>query len=102
MSATVFSDSTLVLIGHGSTVNVTSAAPMYQHAAELRRREIFSEVREAFWKQDPGIRAVMGSLNTARVFAVPLFVSEGYFTEEIIPRELGLLGEQQESKPGDF
>ena len=26
-----------------------------------------------------------------RVFVVPLFISEGYFTEEVIPRELGLL-----------
>jgi sirohydrochlorin cobaltochelatase len=27
---------------------------------------------------------------TPRVFIVPLFISEGYFTEEVIPRELGL------------
>jgi sirohydrochlorin cobaltochelatase len=26
------------------------------------------------------------------VYVVPLFISEGYFTEEVIPRELGLDG----------
>ena len=26
-----------------------------------------------------------------RVFIVPLFISEGYFTEEVIPREFGFV-----------
>jgi sirohydrochlorin cobaltochelatase len=93
MSVEDFSDSTLVLIGHGSTVNTASAAPTYQHAAELRRRGLFGRVVEAFWKQEPAIRAVMSGVTAPRVFAVPLFISEGYFTQEIIPRELGLLGQ---------
>jgi sirohydrochlorin cobaltochelatase len=37
-----------VVLGHGSTQNDSSAAPVYQHAAELRRRKIFAAVREAF------------------------------------------------------
>jgi sirohydrochlorin cobaltochelatase len=85
-----FSDATLLLIGHGSTVNTESAGPVYQHAAELRRRQLFDQVREGFWKQEPGIRTVLSELRSKCVFAVPLFISEGYFTEEIIPRELGL------------
>ena len=87
---TGFSDAALVLIGHGTTVNRESAAPVYQHATALRARHLFAEVREAFWKQEPGIRAVLSSITARRIFAVPLFVSEGYFTEEKIPAELGL------------
>jgi sirohydrochlorin cobaltochelatase len=30
-----------------------------------------------------------------RVFVVPLFISEGYFTEQVIPRELGLCGNDE-------
>jgi sirohydrochlorin cobaltochelatase len=84
-----FSDAALVLIGHGSTLNADSAAPTCQHADELRRRKIFGEVREAFWKQEPYIWQVLRGVFAKRVFCVPLFISEGYFTEEVIPRELG-------------
>ena len=84
-----FSQAALVLLGHGSTKNVDSSAPVFQHAAELRRRNIFSEVREAFWKQEPQIQTVLPTLTAPRVFIVPLFISEGYFSENVIPQALG-------------
>jgi sirohydrochlorin cobaltochelatase len=84
-----FSEAALVVLGHGTTQNDGSAAPVYQHAAELRRRKIFAEVREAFWKQEPQIKMVLPEISAARVFIVPLFISEGYFSDEVIPRELG-------------
>jgi sirohydrochlorin cobaltochelatase len=85
-----YKDAALVLVGHGSTLNAESSAPTYQHADELRSRGIFGQVLECFWKLEPAICAVLRGVWTPRVFVVPLFVSEGYFTEEIIPRELGL------------
>jgi sirohydrochlorin cobaltochelatase len=84
-----FSDATLVLVGHGSTINAESSAPTYQHADELRRRGLFAQVLEAFWKLEPSLAGVLRGAFTPRVFVVPLFISEGYFTEEVIPRELG-------------
>lgn len=90
MSPDNFSDAALVLVGHGSTLNADSAAPTYQHADELRRRGIFGQVLECFWKLEPGICGVLRGVFGPRVFIVPLFISEGYFTEEVIPRELGL------------
>ena len=84
-----FSDAALVVLGHGTTQNENSAAPVYQHAAELRRRKIFAEVREAFWKQEPQIKKVLPEISAPRVFIAPLFISEGYFSNEVIPRELG-------------
>jgi sirohydrochlorin cobaltochelatase len=84
-----FSDAALVVLGHGTTLNDQSAAPVIQHAAELRRRGIFAEVREAFWKQEPLVKMVLSDLAAPRVFIVPLFISEGYFSTEIIPPELG-------------
>jgi len=84
-----FSDAALVIVGHGSTINAESSAPTYQHADELRRRGEFAQVLEAFWKLEPGLAAVLRGAFTSRVFVVPLFISAGYFTEEVIPRELG-------------
>jgi sirohydrochlorin cobaltochelatase len=87
-----FSDAALVLVGHGSTVNADSAAPARQHADELRRRGIFAQVREAFWKEEPYVWQVLRGVFAPRVFIVPLFISAGYFTEEVLPRELGFCG----------
>jgi sirohydrochlorin cobaltochelatase len=84
------SDAALVLAGHGSISNADAAAPLFQHAAQLRRRRLFAQVREAFWKQEPYIWQVLRGVFAPRVFIVPFFISEGYFTRQIIPRELGL------------
>ncbi len=78
-----------MVLGHGTEQNANSAAPVYQHAAELRRRKIFAGVREAFWKQEPQIKNVLSEISAPRVFIAPLFISEGYFSSQIIPRELG-------------
>ena len=94
-----FSDAALVLVGHGSTVNADSAAPACQHADELRRRNIFAQVRETFWKQEPCLARVLRGIFAPRVFIVPLFISDGYFTGEVIPRELGFCAKGETNFP---
>jgi len=94
-----FSDAALVLVGHGSTLNADSAAPTYQHADELRRRNLFAQVLECFWKLEPSICGALRGVFARRVFVVPLFISEGYFTEEVIPRELSLRRNDQPDFP---
>jgi sirohydrochlorin cobaltochelatase len=87
-----FSNAVLVVLGHGTALNENSAAPVRQHVAELRRRRLFREVREAFWKQDPQIKNVLAEISSQgvrRVFIAPLFISEGYFAGQVIPHELG-------------
>src|SRR5688500_14281889 len=96
-----FRDATLVLIGHGSTLNADSSAPTHQHADELKRRDIFGQVLTAFWKEEPAICAVLRAAYKPRVFCVPLFISEGYFTEDVIPRELGLSAGEREMQRGE-
>lgn len=96
-----FRDATLVLIGHGSTLNAESSAPTHQHADELKRRNVFGQVVTAFWKEEPAICAVLRAAYQPRVFCVPLFVSEGYFTEEVIPRELGFRAGERVIRKGE-
>jgi sirohydrochlorin cobaltochelatase len=84
-----FADAVLVVLGHGTELNEQSAAPVRQHAAELRRRGIFHAVCEAFWKQPPTIHAVLAEISAPRVFIAPLFISEGYFAGQAIPEALG-------------
>ncbi len=82
-------DATLVLLGHGSTLNPDSAAPTLQHADTLRARGLFRQVLCGFWKEEPGFAGVLRGAFAPRVFVIPLFISDGYFTEQVIPRELG-------------
>ena len=63
-----------MLVGHGTTQNPDSAAPVVQHAAELRRRGVFAEVREAFWKQEPQARDVLAASLTPACLS-PRFLS---------------------------
>src|SRR5947199_10676490 len=89
------SDSALLIVGHGSTVNPDSSAPTLAHAAEIRRREIFGDLACAFWKEEPSLRDAIflfGPGTIKNVCVVPNFISEGYFTQTVIPRELELIG----------
>jgi sirohydrochlorin cobaltochelatase len=87
--------SALLILGHGSTVNPDSSAPTLAHAAEIRRRNIFADVQCAFWKEEPSLRDAVFLFDPdtiKNVYAVPNFISEGYFTQIVIPRELELNG----------
>ena len=88
-------DNGLLIVGHGSTVNPDSSAPTLAHAAEIRRRKIFAEVGCAFWKEEPSFRDALFLFDPEsiqEVYVVPNFISEGYFTQTVIPRELELDG----------
>lgn len=80
----------LLLVGHGSHLNPDSSAPVYMHAKELRTRALFDEVEAAFWKEEPNLSHALDGIASDDVTVVPIFISSGYFTKEIVPRELGL------------
>lgn len=85
----------LLIVAHGSTVNPDSSAPTLAHAAEIRRRKNFAEVACAFWKEEPSLRDAVFLFDPEsirEVCVVPNFISEGYFTQTVIPRELELNG----------
>lgn len=83
-------DSALIIVGHGSTVNPDSSAPTWDHAEVIARKKVFGEVYCAFWKEEPSLRQVLHMVDSNEVYVVPNFISEGYFTKSVIPRELEL------------
>src|ERR671915_1484010 len=82
----------LVIVGHGSHLNEDSSLPVYEHAARIRETGEYEEVVECFWKEEPSMRHVLYTVEAEDVCVVPAFISEGYFTQQVIPRELGLTG----------
>jgi len=88
-------DNALLIVAHGSTVNPDSSAPTLAHAAEIRRRKAFAGVECAFWKEEPSLRDaifVFDPESIREIYVVPNFISEGYFTQTVVPRELELNG----------
>ena len=88
-------NSALLIVAHGSTVNPDSSAPTLAHAAGIRRRKIFADVECAFWKEEPSLRDALFLFDPEsihEVYVVPNFISEGYFTQTVVPRELELNG----------
>jgi sirohydrochlorin cobaltochelatase len=78
------------LVAHGSTQNASSGEAAYGQAEVLRGRRLFGQVLVAFVQQDPPLAGVWRRVFTPRAYVVPLFISEGWFTREVIPVELGL------------
>ncbi len=95
----------LLIVAHGSTVNPDSSAPTLAHAAEIRRRKVFADVECAFWKEEPSLRDALflfDPKSTREVYVVPNFISEGYFTQTVVPRELELNGRITERSNGQI
>ena len=95
--------SALLIVGHGSTVNPDSSPPNLAHATAIRRRGIFADVQCCFWKEEPSMRDALVMFDhpaIREVYVVPNFISEGYFTQTVIPRELELDGARTERVTG--
>jgi len=88
-------DAALLIVGHGSTVNPDSSAPSLAQAKAIAEKGIFSAVACCFWKEEASLRDALFFFDepeTRDVYVVPNFISEGYFTQTVIPRELELNG----------
>jgi sirohydrochlorin cobaltochelatase len=89
------SDAALLIVGHGSTVNPDSSRPSLDQGAAIRECGNFREVACCFWKEEPSLRDALllfDEPEIREVYVVPNFISEGYFTQTVIPRELELKG----------
>ena len=85
----------LLIVAHGSSVNPDSSAPTLAHTVEIRHRKAFADVECAFWKEEPSLRDALFLFDPEsirEVYVVPNFISEGYFTQTVVPRELELNG----------
>jgi sirohydrochlorin cobaltochelatase len=79
----------VILVAHGSARSAASAEPVLALADGLRDRG-FPEVRTAFWKEEPFLHQALELTRCSTVAVLPVFLSEGYFSSTVVPRELGL------------
>lgn len=82
----------LVLVGHGSHISPETAGVVWEQVDQLRALNVADEVTAAFWKEMPSFHQVIGTLAAEDVTILPLFTAQGYFTQTVIPAEMGLTG----------
>ncbi|MBC8171454.1 MAG: hypothetical protein H7X77_07265 [Anaerolineae bacterium] len=82
----------LVLAGHGSHISSRTAGLIWEHVDALRAMGVADEITAAFWKEMPSFHTVFRTLTADDITVVPLFTAQGYFTQTVIPAEMGLTG----------
>ncbi len=82
----------LILAGHGSHISPNTAGLVWTLVDQLRAMNVADEVTAAFWKEMPSFHTVFDSLSATDITVVPLFTAQGYFTQTVIPAEMGLTG----------
>ncbi len=84
--------SALILAGHGSHISPNNGGLVWRHVDHLRARRVADEITAAFWKEKPSFATVLNSLTARDVTIIPLFTAHGFFTQSVIPAEMGLTG----------
>ena len=83
----------LILAGHGSHISPNTAGIIWKYVDELRRLGVADEVTAAFWKEAPAFNQVIDTIRANQVVVVPVFTAKGYYSTQVIPREMKLQGE---------
>jgi sirohydrochlorin cobaltochelatase len=80
----------LAVVGHGTKRNENSAKAIEYHARRVRELDRFDEVRALFMDEEPEIDDVTDHFESDDVVVVPLFIADGFHTQEDIPEDMGL------------
>ena len=79
----------VVLVAHGSARSGASSEPVLSLVRQLVAQG-FPEVRAAFWREEPFLHQALDATRSPRLVVLPIFLAEGYFGREVVPRELGV------------
>lgn len=82
----------LILVGHGSHISPNTAGIVWRYVDQLRRWGVADEITACFWKEAPSFNHVLDTVEADTVVIVPVFTAQGYFTQTVIPTEMGLDG----------
>jgi sirohydrochlorin cobaltochelatase len=83
----------LVLAGHGSHISAETASVVWRYVDRLREMGSADEVTAAFWKEMPSFHTVLDTLEASNITIISMFTAQGYFSETVIPAEMGLTGD---------
>ncbi len=81
-------ETTLLLVGHGSTRGTGAARLLARHAAVLAATARFAQVRTATLAGEPSLAQALRDLATPQLCVVPMFMCAGYFVTVTLPAAL--------------
>lgn len=80
----------LVLVGHGSARNPGTRLPVCANVQAIRRTGAYDEVRCGLLKEEPHVSITLEKVDSPHITVVPFFVSDGYYSQKLIPEQMGL------------
>lgn len=90
----------MVIVAHGSSRCDAVAEVMARHAAALRERRLFAEVRTALLHGGPPPRQALAGLQGRPAYVTPVLMCAGRHALETLPKALGLCaGNASEASP---
>jgi sirohydrochlorin ferrochelatase len=81
-------DTSLVLVGFGSSSKPYHRQAVEYHATRLREESAYGAVLSCYLLQNPAVECVRYNVATPEAVAVPLFLTRGEATDERIPAKL--------------
>ena len=83
-------ETSLLLVGHGSTKNAKSKRTMLEHMEELRTMTDFAEIADLWLEEAPFVTEWESVCSSKQVIAIPFLLSDGQHGGWDIPEELGI------------
>jgi sirohydrochlorin cobaltochelatase len=84
--------SALILVAHGSNRCPGPGQQLERHAHALARRGLFAEVCTATLQGGRSPGEALRSVESERVYVMPMFMCNGQYTRDRVPEAFGLLG----------
>jgi sirohydrochlorin cobaltochelatase len=83
-------ETSLLIVGHGTSLNDNSAVAAKQQAEKIRALGRFAEVLNVYMEEPPLVSDWQNLTNARNVVVVPFFISDGLHSYEDIPALLGI------------
>jgi len=78
------------VVGHGTERNENSAKAIEYHTERIRETGRFDEVKALYMDEEPEVDDVTEHFESDDIIVVPLFIADGFHTQEDIPEDMGL------------
>ena len=82
----------LLIVAHGDCGGFGGNMLAQELARRMRHGQRYGEVAVGFVRSDPSIEAAASQIKCERLRIYPLFMSDGYYVREAIPKRLGITG----------
>ena len=83
-------DTTLMMLGHGSTKSATSKDTLLWHIESLKEKTGFADISDLWLEEPPFIRDWRSSVNTKQVLFIPYLIADGQHGGWDIPEMIGV------------